>query len=259
MITSDLDAWVTCPRPNPQARLRVFCFPYAGAGASIFRNWHAGLPREVEVCPIQLPGREGRLRETPFPALPPLIPKLAQVLSSFLNLPFVFFGHCMGALISFELARHLRRQRCPGPVHLFASGQRAPQLPSVLQAVHQLPDAQLIGELRRLNAVPEEVLQDTEFMRMLLPTLRADFAICATYAYNRQDPLDCSISALGGVEDFKVSHDQLAAWREQTHGTFTEWMFPGDHFFLHTAQADILRAISQDLTRLLAWPAECRC
>jgi medium-chain acyl-[acyl-carrier-protein] hydrolase len=124
------DAWVLCPKPNPQARLRLFCFPYAGGGASRFRLWPDFLPPEVEVCAIQYPGREARLGESPFTQLSPLVQTLASALRLYLNLPFVFFGHSLGALACFELARQLRRQGQPEPLHLFVSGRRAPQVPN---------------------------------------------------------------------------------------------------------------------------------
>src|SRR5450759_4546174 len=101
-------SWIACRKPNPQARLRLFCFPYAGTGASIFRTWSDGLPAEVEVCPVEFPGRGTRLMETPFTQLSPLVQALAQALVPLMDKPFAFFGHSLGALVGFELARQLR-------------------------------------------------------------------------------------------------------------------------------------------------------
>lgn len=249
--TLTLNSWVTCPKPNPQARLRLFCFPYAGGGASIFRTWPDDLPAQIEVCPVQLPGRESRLKEPPFTRLLPLVQTLAQVLHPYLNMPLAFFGHSMGALISFELAHQLRRQYSLDPVHLFVSGRGAPQIPDLEPPIHHLPEAAFVEELRRLNGTPESVLQNAELMRLVLPILRADFAICETYVHSTQEPLDCPISAFGGLQDSEVSYDSLAAWRDQTNSSFTLKMFPGNHFFLHSARSLILSAVSQDLTRLL--------
>ena len=242
--------WIHRAKPNPTARFRLFCFPYAGGGASIYHTWPEHVPAEIEVCPVQLPGRESRLRTPPFSQLLPLLQKLAQVLRPYLYMPFAFFGHSMGALISFELARQLRRQHDPGPVCLFVSAHRAPQIPALKPPIHQLSTAEFIEELRRLNGTSEAVLQDAELLPLLLPTLRADFAICETYTYATEEPLDCPIVAFGGLQDCEVSRNDLAAWRDQTQSSFRFRMVPGNHFFLHSARATLVRAVSQDLLRL---------
>src|SRR5262245_28061439 len=123
-------AWLLCPNKNPQARLQLFCFPYAGGGAAAFFPWGKQLPAEIELYAIRLPGRESRLREAPYLQLSPLIEDLAEVLLPYLREPFAFFGHSMGSLIAFEMARYLRRQHAPFPCYLFASGYRAPHLPN---------------------------------------------------------------------------------------------------------------------------------
>ena len=248
--TDTTDVWVHCAKPNPTARFRLFCFPYAGGGASIYHTWPEHVPAEIEVCPVQLPGRESRLRTPPFTQLSPLLQRLAQVLRPYLQMPFAFFGHSMGALISFELARQLRRQHDPGPVCLFVSAHRAPQIPAPKPPIHQLPTTEFVGELRRLNGTSEAVLQDAELLQLMLPTLRADFAICETYTYTTEEPLDCPIIAFAGLEDCEVSRDDLAAWRDQTQSSFKMRMVPGNHFFLHSARTPLVRAVSQDLMRL---------
>jgi medium-chain acyl-[acyl-carrier-protein] hydrolase len=239
--------WVTHPRPNPQARLRLFCFPYAGGAASIFYPWPDDLPLDVAICPIQLPGRENRLGEPLFTRLSPLMQVLAQAIRPHLDLPFAFFGHSMGAIISFELARQLRKQGDPGPVQLFVSGNQAPQIACRDSPIHQLPEAEFIEEIRKFSGIPEAVLQNTEFLQLFLPILRADFAIHDTYTYTADETLACPISAFGGLQDKEVSRDDLAAWRDQTRSTFRLRMLPGDHFFLHSARTPLLQAISQDL------------
>lgn len=254
--TLTFNSWVTCPKPNPQARLRLFCFPYAGGGASIFRTWPDYLPAEIEVFPIQLPGRESRLREPFFNRLSPLLQTLKQVLYPQLNIPFAFFGHSVGALIGFELTRQLRKQYNLGPAHLFISGRRAPQILNLAPPIHQLPESAFVEELRHLNGTPESILQNVELMQLVLPILRADFALSETYVYSAEDPLDCPISAFGGLQDGEVSHDDLAAWRDQTNSSFALRMFPGNHFFVQSARACILSAISQELMQLLSWTGD---
>ncbi len=239
--------WVICPQPNSQARLRLFCFPYAGAGASIFQTWSDRLPSEIELCAIQLPGRESRLRESPPTLLKPVIQTLLPLLKPYLDLPFALFGHSMGALLSFELIRQLRRQNYPLPVHLFVSGNNAPQLPDLKPPIHRLPDSQFIEKIKDFNGTPDEVLQDTKLMQQYLPALRADFAILETYFYANEPPLDCPITAFGGLEDPKVSQAELTAWGQQTKADFNLQMFAGNHFFLHSARQELLRAISTQL------------
>ena len=239
--------WLACPRPNPQARLRLFCFPYAGAGASVFYPWSSQLPGDIELWAVQPPGRENRLREALLTRLSPLVQTLAPILNPYLDRPFVLFGHSVGALVSFALARELRRQNYPLPKHLFVSGRRAPQTPALRPPIHQLPDAAFVAELRRYNGTPEVILQNRELLELFLPILRADLAISETYSYVPEAPLNFPISAFGGLEDEGVSRDRLAAWEEQSDRGFTLQMFPGGHFFFKSKPEALLKAISQQL------------
>jgi medium-chain acyl-[acyl-carrier-protein] hydrolase len=248
--------WFTSQRPNARARLRLFCFPYAGGGAAIYRLWPQSLPSEVEVCVAQLPGRGTRLREQPFTSLDALVEAAAEAIAPSLDKPFALFGHSMGAMISFELARRLREQGRPQPAHLFVSGRRAPQLPNDDPVSYNLPDADLGRELLRLNGTPKEVLEHPELMELMLPLLRADFSVVETYVYRPGVPLDCPLTAFGGLRDSEVGREQLEAWSEQTTSEFALRMLPGDHFFLNDAQAQtlLLSALSRDLYQLLKRP-----
>jgi len=239
------EPWISCRQLGPKTRLRLFCFPYAGAGALIFRTWSDGLPADVEVCPVQLPGRGTRLMERPFTQLSPLIEALAQALVPFLDKPFAFFAHSLGALVSFELARRVRRQYGVHPLRLFVSAGRAPQIPHRGPRIHTLPDKEFLMELRRLNGTPSELLGHEELMEIMLPVLRADFALYETYLYSTEPPLNCPITAFGGLQDHRVSDSDLEAWSAQTSVSFSKRMFPGDHFFLK--QPLLLRVLSQEL------------
>lgn len=241
--------WLAFVKPRPQARLRLFCFPYSGGGATAFRKWSDGLPDTIEVCPVQWPGRETRLQEPPFTRIAPLVQATAQALLPHLDKPFAFFGHSVGALVGFELARLLRRQHGLRPVHLFASAHGAPQRPDPDPPAHALPEPDFIREVQRYNGTPQVVLENPELRRVFIPILRADFAVNETYTYTDEAPLDCPISAFGGSQDWKGSYADLEAWREQTSARFSVRIFPGDHFFLQSAQPLVLEAIAQELDR----------
>ena len=255
--TQPSERWLAYREVNPRARVRMFCFPYAGGGASAYRGWAGSLPPDVEVCPVQLPGRESRLRETPFETPGPLIQALADALQPyFRDLPFVFFGHSMGAMLSFELSRELRRRGQTLPLHLFVSGRRAPQIPDTEEPIHALPEPEFIEKLRELNGTPEEVLQHAELMKLLIPVLRADFSVNELYAYAEEEPFDIGISCFGGLGDKEVSRDDCAAWKDQTRARFRLRMLPGDHFFVHSAKDMILESVARDLAEVLSQAAQ---
>jgi medium-chain acyl-[acyl-carrier-protein] hydrolase len=244
--------WIAYRQPRSDVRLRLFCFHYAGGGASIFRAWTGKLPHTLEVCPIQLPGRESRIAEPPITRLPRLTAELANVLSPYLTTPFAFFGHSMGALICFELARYLRMYTRFTPSHLFISAHRAPQLPYKDLLSSTLPDAELKENLRQLNGTRQGVLANDELMELMLPILRADLQLGETYCFTSDEPLTCPISVLGGLQDAELSHDDLLAWQEHTSGSFTLRMFEGGHFFLHTAEAALLPMLALELAPYLS-------
>jgi surfactin synthase thioesterase subunit len=245
--TQSANSWLASYKPKPRARLRLFCFPYAGGGASIYQTWAEKLPDAVEVCPVQLPGREARTRERPFTDVILLIEALAAALLPLLDKPYAFFGHSMGGLISFELARYLRRHQSPLPIHLFISGRGAPQLTGPETAKSDLPEEEFIEELIRLNGTPREVIDNQELMLIMIPLLRADFLLCESYAYAGEPPLDCPISVFGGLQDHETGPEKLEGWREQTTRGFVGRMLPGDHFFFHSQRAVLLRLLAQEL------------
>lgn len=248
MFEQRSDPWIVNSRMNRLARLRLFCFPPAGCGASVFHGWSENLPAEIDVCPVQLPGRENRLMEPPFTSVSLLVRSLTKWLRPYLDIPFVIFGHSMGALIGFELARHLRRKGQPGPSLLFVSSCRAPQRSIPNSRLHSLPDHMF---LQALGGMPSEIRQNDEAMRLMLPTLRADFFLCETYTYVSEVPLSCSISAIGGVQDSTVGRNDLADWSVQTKGTFKLLMLPGGHFYWRNNQTPLLTAMFSDLARFL--------
>jgi medium-chain acyl-[acyl-carrier-protein] hydrolase len=233
-------AWF--PNVATSAAPRLFCFPHAGGGAGqplALSGWTA--------VPVRLPGRESRLAEAPFERMGPLVAALAGQIDGYLDQPFAFFGHSMGAVVAFELARELRRRSRPLPRVLIASGARAPQFRR-----HHVPPPALsreafVEELRRLEGIPAEVLGDAALMRALLPALETDAALFRNYIYTEASPLPIPVRAYGGRDDPNVRREHLDGWREQTTASFAVRVFPGGHFYPTTARELFLEALERDL------------
>lgn len=210
----------------------------------MYRLWSQQLPPQVEVCPIQLPGRENRIKEQPFTQIAPLLRALIPALRPYLDVPFQIFGHSMGTLLSFELVRELRRQGLPQPTHLFVSGCRAPQVPRTKEKTYALPNDEFLDSIKAMGGTPEAVLQNQELMELLLPVLRADFEIVETYEYHSEPPLSMPIAVFGGREDKEVPQRELEPWQQQTIRAYTLNMFSGGHFYLHPHQKELLQTIA---------------
>jgi medium-chain acyl-[acyl-carrier-protein] hydrolase len=236
--------WFARSEPKPHAKLRLFCLPHAGSGPAIYRPWLAQMPPEIELRLIQLPGRETRLREQPFTHIGPLIEALAPAVEAELDKPYMLFGHSMGALVAFELARALRRRGAPAPLELLISGRRAPQLDDTDAPLHKLPeDAFIAAMVERYNGIPQIILDDLELLRLFLPTLRADLAVIETYEYAPEAPLDCSITAFGGSNDARARLADLQAWQAQSSWPVSIQQFPGGHFYLQDERDALIAAI----------------
>ncbi len=247
MSTTLQDLWISARKPRPQAKLRLLCFPYAGGGALAYRGWAAQVPEEIDVLPVQLPGRERRLREPPFTRVATLVEAAAEGLLPHLDRPFAVFGHSMGALVGYELIQRLRREHGLEPVRLLVSARSAPQLPPDPDDDYKLPDPELIERLREINGTPTEVLEHPELMELMLPLLRADFELNDTYEPIAHPALECPVTAFGGLEDDETPKDDLEPWGEVTRGPFKLRMFPGDHFYLNQHQDRLIQAVAEDL------------
>jgi medium-chain acyl-[acyl-carrier-protein] hydrolase len=216
---------------------RLFWFPHAGGGSST-------AVAQEGIIAVRLPGREARIAEAPFERMASLIPALADAIDLYLDRPFAFFGHSMGAVVAFELARELRRRSRPLPRGLIASGARAPQF----RRGHVPPPApsreEFIEQLRRLGGLPSD---DPALLRAALPALEADAALYRHYMYAEGEPFAFPIRAWGGVDDPNIHREHLAGWREQTTGGFGVRTFPGGHFYLNTSREEFLAALSVEL------------
>lgn len=251
MLSSKNNAWFQVRRPTPDASLRLFCFPYAGGSASVFHGWSDTLPRDVEVVAVQYPGHGYRFGEPLISRCADMIDALMPSIVPWLDRPYAFFGHSNGALVSFELALALQRAHYPGPVHHFLSGKSPPHLPDTGQPLHQLSDEAFMRELSALGGTPQEFLDDPELMRLLLPMLRADFAISETYSYTwKGDRLVTQASILYGRKDDSFDPQDLAAWPELIDGKVDSAAYDGDHFFIHSHKQAVLEFVDR---KLRAW------
>ncbi len=231
---------------NP--RMRLLCFPYAGATKHLFARWPDALPPWLDVRALQAPGRGARSRESSIRRFPDLIDALMPHVGSLLDRPVALFGHSMGAVIAFEIARRLDRLGAP-PVHLYVAGCRAPQNPDFDLPPMDASDHDLLADLRQLNGTPLEVFDVPELIQLLLPLLRADYAVLHSYAFVPGPPLTCPMTVLAGEDDDRETRDGRGeGWRELTTGRWSTVTFPGDHFFVRSAAAALLAHLTASLS-----------
>ncbi|MPZ36356.1 MAG: alpha/beta fold hydrolase [Rhodospirillales bacterium] len=231
--------WIVGDGP---AAFRLFCLPYAGGGASIFRDWQAHLPAAIRLCRIQLPGRETRFDEEPFQSMTSLVDALISGLDDHLDKPFAIFGHSMGGSIAAELTRRLIRERNVSPRHLFVSASRPPHT-VVRRPIHALPGPDFSAALRRDGGTPDEVLRSAELMEIFTPILRADHAIVETWHREPPEPLPVPITCFAGTQDTIVPHRIASEWRLYAMGSYRQVDFPAGHFFIRSHVNPVIAAI----------------
>ncbi len=247
-ISSATKLWAPSAGSRPEAARRLFCFPYAGTGASVFAGWQRLVPASVEVVGLHLPGHEERLREPAFRRLDPLLDALEEALRPLLDLPFAFYGHSMGGWVAFYLARRFRDAGLKQPAHLFVGASRAPQQPSRHPIIHALSRQQFIDHVRdRYGQIPAAILNDREMMDIVIGMLQADFAVFETAGYRTGAPLDLPISAYAGDADNAVNPAEMEGWGQQTRGEFTLEVLPGDHFFMKGGVGALLARMTPGL------------
>ncbi|MFD5539345.1 thioesterase II family protein [Streptomyces sp. NPDC127079] len=236
--------WIKRPRPLPDARARLICVPHGGGGPSSFARWIPELAPDIEVCLVHLPGRESRLRDQPLDDMHLIAQRVAEALGPVLDRPFAFLGHSMGAVIAYETAQLLPI----APNHLFASASSAPHHLEEEPPVSHLPDEEFLAEVRRAyDGIPEAVWQDADLMRLMLPSIRADFAAYENYRWRHPGRLACPITAMGGDADPLVPVDSLTRWAELTSVEARVQVFPGGHFYLADERAAVQRLIRESL------------
>lgn len=233
------------PARHPAPALRLFCFPYAGAGASVFRDWRLPGHPAGELWAVQPPGRENRREEPALRRMPVLLRACADGLAPLLSgVPYAFFGHSMGALVAFELTRLLRRRGLPPPVHLFLSGHRAPHRPPKRGPVSTLPDDEFFARLLEMAGASRTAVLDPELLVLLAPMIRADLELCETYRYQPEPPLTVPVTCFAAVDDSEVDVPDVAAWQEYTTAAFRLRTFSGGHTFLRDQAGEVCAEIA---------------
>lgn len=242
--------WIAPRARDEMDCVRLFCFPYAGVGISVYRDWSKQLPG-VDVCLVQPPGRGARIRETAIIGFEEHVSRVTEGILPYVDeLPYAFYGHSLGAVMAFESARRLRRVAGVGePVHLIVGARRGPRLASRFPPMARLSDAELIFALedRFGQGIPQEVAEEPELLARLLPALRADVVANEEYVYVNEEPLSCAVTALSGVDDPSVSLDEVQAWNVETRGPFACALLQGGHFFAKDASPQLLRVIARAL------------
>jgi surfactin synthase thioesterase subunit len=236
------------PAENSGTAPQLFCFAHAGGGPSFFRPWHTALAPEIAVRRVLLPGREWRLEEPAFRHITELIGPLCAALEPYLNQrPYALFGHSLGAVVAYEVARRFSGPSGEGPACLIVSGRRSPRLGSSRRRLSVLPGDEFLAEVGRLGGMPPEVLNEPGLLDMLLPTLRADFELAESYQPLPGGRLSCPVAAYMGSADPEASYEGVLDWREVTTGDFSVRVFRGDHFYLKSGRPDVLNAVREDL------------
>jgi medium-chain acyl-[acyl-carrier-protein] hydrolase len=241
--------WLVCSQPIPRADIRLFLFPYAGGVPAAFNKWPAEFPENIETNIVHYPGRGSRFNEAPIKELTVLVHEINQAILPLLDKPFIFFGHSMGGILAFELARQLDIQ----PQILFISACGAPQLPNPNPPIHSLSDSEFLKSLQDFNGLPADAISNSELMQLLLPTLRADFEAIENYKYlSSEHHLTCPVIAFGGTDDAHVGRDRLEGWRHHTNSSFKSQYFSGDHFFINTARQSVIACMIAEITSTYA-------
>ncbi|MCC2607755.1 thioesterase II family protein [Planctobacterium marinum] len=231
------------PKAKPLAKLRLFCFSYAGGSPATYMSWANHIHADVELVLVQLPGRGERIREAAYTSMDDIIRELLTQQDYITSKPYVLFGHSLGARVAWELALNIAESGGKLPLHLIASGSGAPHVPRKKPPIHHLPEAQFFAKLGELNGTPSEILENRELMEFLTPLLRADFKVAECYL-GQQKNLPLPISVFHGREDQEISEIQLNGWQSLTSRSLDYHYFDGDHFFINELSSQVIDSVN---------------
>ncbi len=240
-------SWLIPLTPSKVGNLSLICFPYAGAGASVYRNWSKLLPHNLDAFAIQAPGRETRFLEPFVSSINDLANQAARAIMLETEKPVVLFGHSLGAACAYETARVLERLGRV-PELLIISGRQCPGTASKRTSIGHLSDEQFIEHVRTYKGTPSAVLENKELMELLLPLLRADFNLSEQYRHAPEPLLSCPILGLGSFQDEWLDHETLQAWGKLTQSGFETHWFEGDHFYLNQQTEELLNVIKEKIS-----------
>ena len=242
--------WFKIYNANPNPKLRLFCFPYAGGSAQIFSEWSAKLPSSIDLFAIQAPGRGRRFSEPPIACLKSKMQILHKEILPYTDVPYMFIGHSNGALLAYELARELQKSGNCNLKHIVISAKRAPHLPSIKEPIHDLEQKLFIAKLKEYDFTPDEVLENDELMELFSPMLRADFSLSETHCFDKDTPLESDVSLFWGNQDEDVPLNDILAWKDLIKGKTNTVEFYDGHFFITKSQELFLQEINRLITTI---------
>ncbi|MFT6835288.1 MAG: medium-chain acyl-[acyl-carrier-protein] hydrolase [Francisellaceae bacterium] len=246
-----MNKWFVIPKPNSKAKLRIFCFPYAGGNISSFYPWIEKLNSNAELVLIHLPGRTTRFFEESYSSMDSLVNELVRIMPFLLDKPYVLFGHSLGSRVAFELVNQFTKLNIKLPIHFIASGSEAPSEKKCKETItYNLPDKEFIKELEDLGGTPKELLENKELLDICLPALRADFQIAETYLFTNKVTFNIPLLIIGGSDD--IEYDKLILWQQFFQDTASVCIIPGDHFFIDSSSELTLNEVNKVIERTYA-------
>ncbi|NDU74731.1 alpha/beta fold hydrolase [Actinomadura sp. DSM 109109] len=225
--------------------MRLFCLPHAGGSAVFYRSWAEQAGPAVEVQAVQYPGRADRMADAFVTEAHQLARLIAGAMAPLMDRPAALFGHSMGAVLAYEVARLLEERGTP-PVHVFASGARPPDDRGD-DRIREKDDDGLVAELVGLGGTDAEVLADPELRELVLPYVRNDFTLIEEYAHRPGTPLAAPVTAIIGDADPQVDEERARGWERATRGRFALRVLPGGHFYLVDQQPAVLAEVLRTL------------
>ena len=249
-----LNSTIFIPKSErPNAKIRLFCFTYAGASVQAIINWNSYVPDFIEVIGFELPGHGRRLVESqPCRTSQEAAKYIADTLGPVIDRPYALFGHCLGAVLAYEATRIFKERGVQQPVHLLASGARGPHCGIPIGDVKNMNDEQFIEHFNKAYGASMDILRNPQLGPLVLPGVKADAYMTQEYNYVPGGPVDYDITAIAGEKDPDINMEQMQAWNRHTTGKVTSQFYPGNHFFFLEQAPKVLTDFSKVLAQHLA-------